>query len=334
MKILFLCNKKIYDSKMSRVRFHGIDAIKRVPGVTLTKHGIGWGNFDIKRLERELKPDLIIWYKPLKILGYNDVNTPTCLRYNEMWSKSWTKHEIKGAKSKLVICHHFNDIKRYADNLDPQYKLVHNPHCGETEIFKDYGHKKDIDVLYIGIGSRTVYPLRRKFDGPVKRILRSKGVRFQVHSHPGYDLNGESEIKRQTIQYAQMINRAKIVVSCASIYKYALAKYVEVPLCRSVLCGNVPDENQEWYRKWMLPVSMDYNASTIAGRIIDLLNDPKRLKHLTETGYEENLKHRTQEHYAKRFVKIAEDFLNGRLDSYDFAVDSEKYLNGGEGEIS
>ncbi len=333
MKILYLCNKGIYTKKMSRVRFDGIDAIKRYPGIDLLKHGVGWGNFNLKRIEKEFKPDLIVWYKPLTIPRHESVKTPCCIRYNEMYDTSWTKHEIKNSKSNLVICHHFNDIQRYAGNLDPKFKLVHNPHCGEVDIFKDYGLKKKVDVLLVGKKGRQFYPLRRKLDGKVKKMLRKRGIKFETYKHPGYKLKGLEAIRKQNIHYAKAINRAKIVVSCASKLRYALAKYVEVPLCRTVLCGNLPDENQEWYKKWMLPISMDNNATQICGKIINLLKDSKGLQKLTDLGYRENLKHRTQEDYARRFVNIATDFLNGDLKDYDFGKDSMRYLNGKDGVI-
>lgn len=332
MKILYLCDKEIYTKKMSRVRFHSIDAIKRCPGIELKKSGPGWKGFvSADQVEREYNPDLVVWYKPLDMPGHKNVKAPKCLRYNEMWDIGWTKKEITESGSELVICHHFNDFEKYAGKLDPKYKLVHNPHCGEKSVFRDYKQGKPIDVMFVGVKSREFYPLRRKLLKRVVPLLQARGVNFRKYKHPGYRLEGESAINKQVRDYAQAINRAKIVITCSSKYKYALAKYVEVPLCRTALCGDIPEENQEWYRKWMIPISMDYNAEKICSIIMEVLGNPYKLKRLTELGYQENLKYRTQEEYARRFIMAAEYFLDGKMDSYDFGKDSMRYLNGGDG---
>jgi len=332
-RIVFLCDRKIYTTKMSRVRFHGIDAIKRHPGVWLKKTGPGWKDFcGCKNVDREYQPHLVIWYKPLGMPHYNKIKAPRCLRYNEMWDSKWTKHEIKTSDSRLVICHHFNDIERFNGKLDPKYKLVHNPHCAEKDIFKDYGHSKTIDVLLVGKVSGSVYPLRAKFKRTILKKLRSKGWNATFHQHPSYKKPGEEAIKRQVKSYAESINRAWIGVTDASDFHYALAKHSEIPMCKTLLCSDLPRENQEWYRKWMLYISKDYNADKIVSIIEPYLKDKKKLKALIDKGYTENMKYRTQEDYARRFMHIAQDFVGGKMNGYDFARDSRLYYNGGESE--
>lgn len=333
MRIVFLCDKRIYNSKMSRVRFHSIDAIKRYPGVWLHKTGPGWKGFaGCKNVDSEYKPDLVIWYKPLGMSDYSKIKAPKCLRYNEMWNCNWTKSEIKTSDSQLVICHHYNDIERFNGKLDPKYKLIHNPHCAEKDVFKDYGHQKTIDVLLVGKVSPSVYPIRYKFEKRILKLLRKKGYNATKHVHPGYTKGGYNRIKRQVRSYAESINRAWIAVTDASDFHYALAKYVEIPMCKTLLCADYPRENQDWYRKWMLYISKDYNGEKIVNIIEPYLKDKERLKALIEKGYKMNMERRTQEDYARRFMRIAEDFLSGKVNGYDFQKDSMLYYNGGEGE--
>ena len=331
MRILYLTPKQLYTKKMSSVRRHAIGAIKRYPGNNLKISGPGWDDFDgARNVERRFKPDLVMWYKPLEIKGYSNVKSPKCIQYNEMWDKKWTAAEIMESRSRLVICHHYNDIARYNKILPPKFNLVHNPHCGEIRIFKDYGLPKDIDVLHIGILSKKIYPLREKFVKEVQPILKKKGYGFQQFKHPGYKLNSLKKIERHTIQYARAINRAKIVVSDASIYNYALAKYVEVPLCNSALCGNLPDENIEWYKRWMITVNKSDSPQVIADKLIHYLSSPRELASKTKMGFSENVALRLQEDYSIRFMKLATEFVNGSMENYDFRKDSEKYYNGGE----
>ncbi len=333
MRILFLCSKKIYTSKMSRVRFHGIGAIGRHPDVILKIDGPGWDGFmDAEISEQKFKPDLVIWYKPLDIPGYDKVKTPKCIRYNEMWDPRWTEKEIVESRSELVICHHFNDIPRYVDILDPkQYKLVHNPHCGETNIFKDYNQEKTVDVLLVGVLSKNVYPLRERAYNKIAKHIRSNGFTFQRHKHPGYKLKGLESINKQVKEYAKAINRAKIVITDASTYKYALAKYVEIPLCNTAIAGNIPHENQAWFRKFLIELNNDKPAKNLADKVCAYLTSGE-WKKLAKIGHNENLKYRTQEDYARRFINIANDYLSGKMEGYYFRKDSGKYLNGGDGK--
>lgn len=334
MRIVYLVDRKIYTSKMSRCRFDQIDAIKRHPGVWLKKTGQGWpGWVGCKNVDSKWKPDLVIAYKPLSMGDYSKIKAPKCQRYNEAWSRNWTKHEIKTFDSRLVIFHHLNDIPRYNGKLDPKYKLIHNPHGAEKAMYHDnWGQKKSIDVLLIGTcRAKGCYPLRYKIAHRVGNVMKKKGINFQIFHHPGYKVKGLEAIKHHTKKYAKAINRAKIAITCSSDYKYALAKYPEVPLCRTALCADIPKENESWYRKWVIEISKDYNAEKIINVIKSYLDNPEKLEEITRIGYEENLKYRTQEEYARRFYNIAEAFLNGKLDDYDFQKDSLCWLNGGDG---
>ena len=117
MKILYLVNKKTYDTKMSRVRFHGIRALEKIASVRYW--GLNWPNYNENlTVQQNLdniqdKFDLCIVYKPLELKNFKDINIPKCIRYNEMYNINWTLKEIKESGSQLVICHHLNDYEQY-----------------------------------------------------------------------------------------------------------------------------------------------------------------------------------------------------------------------------
>lgn len=306
LKILHLCSKEFWDRKMSRVRFHSIEAIGRHPEIELIKSGPGWNDFEsCKKSEDRYKPDLIVWYKPMQMPDFHLVKTPTCLRYNEMWDINYTSNEIILTKSKLIICHHHNDIKNY-DHIKEAI-FYHNPHCAEKLIFKDYGMTKDIDIQLIGVISPEFYPLRSKFHEIIStRIVPKYGIKYRILQHPGYRIQ---DVKSQVINYAKQLNRAKINVTCGSKYRYALAKYSEVPMCKSLLIADMPDENKDWYKKWLVYVNKDAPEDLIINHIM-IHFDPNIYNEWVKKGYDENIKYRTQEKYAERFVNIIKDFLN------------------------
>lgn len=304
MRVLYLCNKQYWNQKMSRVRFHSINAIGRHPEVELIKSGPGWPGFVNAKVDQDkYKPNVVVWYKPLDIPGYEWVTAPKCLRYNEMWGFEWTAKEITQSKSNIIICHHANDISNYTSIKTAEF--YNNPHCVEKTIFKDYGLSKEIDVLLVGVLSSTFYPFRAKLND----VLNMIGGRAQckVLPHPGYRI---ADVNSQVVRYAQEINKSKITLTCSSKYRYALAKYSEIPLCASLLCADVPGECEVWYRSWMLDVEDSMTCEQIAEKILYYVKNDIKRNTLIKKGIEENLNRRTQEHYANRFVQIIKEYLS------------------------
>jgi len=60
-----------------------------------------------------------------------------CLRYNEMYDKEWTLHEINESCANLVVCHHHNDYIKYHGMNLPNVRFEYIGHCAESTIFKD-----------------------------------------------------------------------------------------------------------------------------------------------------------------------------------------------------
>ena len=98
MKILYLCNKHYYDTKMSRVRFHAIEELSKL--VYVKWWGIGYEGYNNNLTVQEnidtleYKYDLAVAYKPLEMKNFKDIDIPKCLTYNEMFDIELTKNEI------------------------------------------------------------------------------------------------------------------------------------------------------------------------------------------------------------------------------------------------
>ena len=304
IKLLFLCNKKYWDNKMSRVRFHSVDAIFRHKNIIGVKDGKGFdGWIDAEHSVRKHSPDIIFWYKPLEINGYENISIPKIISYNEMYDVEGTKKEILKSKSNIVICHLENDIKKYKNTNFNLYKI---PHCIEKTIFKDYKENKKYDVLLAGVISKDVYPLRYKFQKIIKDNLL-KNLNTKILSHPGYRIKNVDE---QVIRYAKELNKSKLVLSCSSIYKYALAKYVEVPACGSLLLADLPDEQNDFFKNLIIPI----NISMSEKEIVEIINfwvksDDEREKKI-KLNYKLIMENYTQEYYSEKFYKIIKNYLN------------------------
>lgn len=300
MKILHLCSKFFWEHKMSRVRFHGIDAISRHPDVTLIKSGPGWVGFkDCVSSQQEHSPDLIVWYKPMEMPNYDKVTVPTCLRYNEMWDIEETTKEINQTKSRIIVCHHNNDISKY--NHISNSIFINVPHCAEKSIFKDYGLNKNFDLQIIGLINPDIYPFRSRLKSLIEnKIVPKYKIKYRLLNHPGGRID---DVNGQVINYAKQINSSFINLTCSSKFLYALAKYSEVPLCNSLLAADLPDENKDWYKNWMCVLNRSYSDDEIIDTLMYYLENKSAISEKVCKGYSENIKIRTQENYAEYFVK-------------------------------
>jgi hypothetical protein len=107
MLLIYLCSYKHYKNKMSRVRFHGIQALEKL--VYVKWWGPGWDGYDNTKTVQEnldtldMRFDMAIVYKPLELKEFSKINIPKCIRYNEMFDIKWTKREIRESGANLVI---------------------------------------------------------------------------------------------------------------------------------------------------------------------------------------------------------------------------------------
>ena len=293
---------------MSRVRFHSMDAISKVADVTYS--GRGWDNYDREKTVQENinyiygknKPDIVVGYKPLELKNFKDIDIPKCMRYNEMWDKKWTAKEILESESNIIVCHHLNDMSNYKHIKN--VKFVNISHCAEKTIYKDYGEEKTNDVLITGATGKH-YPFRSRLIGLVKNKL-SKMVKCKILNHPGGDLRNIHGAILEN--YAREINRSKITLTCSSRYKYRLGKYIEIPMCASLLAADLPDEDQDFFKRFMLVLNTTDSDELIINKIVSFIQDDKARNKLVQRGTSANQEY-TQEKYAERFIKEMEIFL-------------------------
>jgi len=79
INILYLVDKKTYLTKMSRVRFHGIEELSKITNLKI--HGPGWDNYEntrsvshnIRKLKKDF--DIVIAYKPLDLINFSEISS-------------------------------------------------------------------------------------------------------------------------------------------------------------------------------------------------------------------------------------------------------------------
>lgn len=305
IKVLLLCNKAYWTGKLARERFHAWDAISRQPEIEAVKDGPGFPDWvDAQVSVEKNKPDVVFWYKPKKIEGYKllDPNLPKVLAYNEMYLIDETKDEIISSKTNIILCHLENDMKHFKDIYEGRY-FVHMPHCIEKTVFKDWQLPKTVDILFTGVVSPEIYPLRSKLRTMITSGKFSK-FKTKILPHPGYEIK---DVDGQILNYAKELNQSKVVITCCSKYKYALTKYIEATACNSLLIGDFPDERFEFFKQFIVEINISMSEKRIIEIIDYWINNVQEREEKNLLGMKLISENNTYEHYTDRFVKIVKE---------------------------
>lgn len=306
VRILILADKNQWDHRYSRVRFHHSDAIIRHPEVVGIKDGPNFSGWvDVPTSVKKYRPDVIYWYKPLEMVGYDKVpDIPKIITYNEMYDVNWSTKEVINSHSNIVICHHDNDVLRYPHLIEKGYWLKHIPHSAEKYFFHDYKLPKDRDVLLTGIVGLSKYPFRNRLLNLLKHP-RLKKYKCEYLS-PN---RGIKDVDDQCIDFSKQMNRTKVVLSCSSEFKYVLAKYIETPMSHTFHLSDRPDERGEFFDQFMDYIEMEMSDDEIVDKIIYWVEHDEEREKKVDLGYELMMENYTQEHYAIKFVNLVKEYL-------------------------
>jgi hypothetical protein len=278
--------------------------------------GPNWEGYDNEKTVQEnidlLKDgcDLIITYKPLEMKGMKDVNVPVCLRYNEMYDVEWTKKEIDESGATMIICHHKNDMQPYIDHYGDKINFYHIAHCAEASIYKPMFTPKKYDILLVGaLGARTKlgqhYPLRDRMANILKKIPN----KYKVGIHPRpHGRQTDAWTNKYAKTFSTAINDTKICITDSGAPNSRFGKYIEIPMCGTVIAGDIPGEDQENFKKFIIEINMTMSDEEIINKLVYYLENEEKLRILKDIGLEWS-KVYTQEKYAERFIFAAIDFI-------------------------
>jgi glycosyltransferase involved in cell wall biosynthesis len=193
-----------------------------------------------------------------------------------MWDIKWTCKEIDDSNSNLIVCHHKNDWEKYVELYKNKINrhIIYLLHHANPEIFYNQYLDKNIDILIAGVIKERNYPLKYRISQLVKKYLQQ--YRVHILQHPGYNIDDAYTDKIQK-EFAYYINRSKLVISCTSSYNYRLGKYVEIPMCGGVIVGDIPYEEQDDFRKFIVEVNMEMQDAEIVDKIKMVLENRELL---------------------------------------------------------
>jgi len=325
MNFLHLVPKSVYDTKMARERMRWMDYVHvQVAQIGHLVHttGPGWGDWDEKNgvgrnidkcLERqtgEQRAQLVVAYEMGEV-KYSPI--PTCVIIQEAYDRPKTLRTIREADAKLVVFTYANEVPQYRDELESEGRAVVTiPHSGDEDLFRDFGEEKTIDVLIVGSMNQLIYPVRARLARLAWRELRKRGYRVEWLRHPGYTLPPKSGLVGEA--YARKINQSRLVVTCTSRHRYALAKLAEIPLCMSLPISDLPGERERFFEQTTLHVDPWRLDREILSSIEDVLDDEEDWCRRVKIAHEKVAARLTMKDWAERFVYYARRKIVGEMD--------------------
>jgi hypothetical protein len=222
-----------------------------------------------------------------------------------MYDDEWTLNEINKSAADIVLCHHKNDWEDWKERVfNKKIHFINIPHCAERTIFKDYKLPKTHDVLLVGAINVTTkfgqhYPLRQKMLDVLREM--SDNHRVGVYQHPGYVL-GDAHKNSYAAEFARAINSARICVTCSGVPRSRFGKYVEIPACRTAIAADIPSEESETFRKFVIEINVQDSNQLITEKLKSYLDNEKELKKITDRGWLLMNKY-TQDWYASVFIE-------------------------------
>lgn len=174
----------------------------------------------------------------------------------------------------------------------------------DPNIHKDYELEKKYDILFYGATHQSVYPFRNR----LYYILSKNSDKFNVLFLPYSKKNPE---KMTTwIDLYKLISSSWLTISCCLVSEILVAKYFEIGLCGSVICGDYPSQEDELFIKNnMILLDRNMSDSEIISTIQNALSNKNKLK-----IYSENLKKYISEKYMyKNGLELFEAYIESSI---------------------
>ena len=161
--------------------------------------------------------------------------------------------------------------------FDKNYNIYTLHHYFHLNMFPNKIEKKEYDILLYGFSEKRQYPLRAFF----KKVLENNKDKFKIKiiPLPHYKLKPWSVIGNQLYKE---ISKSYITIATTSKYDFFLKKYQEIPLCGSMIMGNIPTNYSDIYTKDTIINIESMNENEIIQKIRNNLSNKKRLLEKTE----------------------------------------------------
>ncbi|MDQ8735762.1 glycosyltransferase [Paenibacillus sp. LHD-38] len=231
-KVLILI--KPFNKKMPKHQ-HKYDFIKAIEKVADVQY---WHrNGDILDILKKIKmkPDFIFHYDIAwnyafspNITNLNKVKIPLgCYVMDVHWNKKFrSAYFHKTAKPDLIFSASKYPFLKVFPECKPKFRW--SPFAINPKVIKDYKLRKNIKFSLLGL----IQPRYKFRKAVLRRMRRVKG--FINFKHPGHKARARRGLLINS-NYAKVINRSQISFTCGSDLKIPVAKFFELPGCKTLM---------------------------------------------------------------------------------------------------
>ncbi len=226
------------------------------------------------------------------------------LHYNEnKIGNPWMQARLaEKQKWDIIFTRYLLPFPKYHSVLEKIAKICWMPHCINFDMFKDYGMKKEIDVLMTGYHMDIIYPYRDK----AYQILKNKKY-FKEVTRPE---ETPTHTKKWPVaeDFSKLLNSARINITGGSILNYPILKYMEIAASKSLIFSNFFDElGMLGFKPDVNMVEMDFD--NLESQIEWWLEHDDERNTLIENAYRLVKEKHTVQVRVEQIVKEIENFV-------------------------
>ncbi len=324
-RILLIAHVSTLRDRMDKSNYYRYEALCRRPGVTLFGPGIA-GYEPGMTLDNAVRvacggiwPNVILHGGDLKdsgvplVTGLDRSKTLTAIELLDSWARPELSVDfIRRQRFAIGLMQHAGPHLEYYRQHCPQTEFFWASMAVRTDLFRDYGLRKEYDVILYGVLESTIYPLRTRL---AKMLANAPDIRFRHIKHPGYYPDQES-LANQVVAGAALgreINQSWIGIATCSVYHQLLMKYLEIPACHAAVAGNLPDWCRPFFQDSIIELREEQSDETILATLRSHLADKDRLRSLTEKGHSRVVRDFSTNAFADRVMQIFGEALARRI---------------------
>lgn len=279
---------------------HKYDMIKAIEQVANVQYWHEDGDI-LQILEQlEVKPDFIYhydieWFNAFapKISNLNKVNIlKGCYVLDVHYAVVTRTTYFRNAKPDLIFsASKYPFLKAYPD-YHSRFRWL--PFGINPDIIRDYGLEKDIPYSLMGLINKQ-YPFR---EAVLRTMNQAEG--FVNFKHPGHTTSYQPGMFIND-NYAQAINRSKLSFTCGSVLEIPVAKFFELPGCRTLMLAESNADIEELgFTDGEHFLACDRND--FYEKALYYIERDSERERITDNGYRFVQSHHTNLERAKQFV--------------------------------
>lgn len=179
-----------------------------------------------------------------------------------------TKYKLKN----ILFSMKHKVLKEKLLQYNRNYNILTLHHYFHLDLFPNQIPEKKYDILLYGFCDKGKYPLRLFFKNVLEKYKNK--YRIKIIPLPHYKLRSWSVTGKKLYHE---ISKSYITVATTSIYDFLIKKYQEIPLCGSMIMGNIPTNYSDIYTKDTIINIERMNENEIIKKIDDSLSNKKKL---------------------------------------------------------